>query len=334
MHGDRILDGDTLSATAMRMAVRAAGWTSGAKLTVFGFHRVIAAPDPMNPQTPDADLFERWMRLTKGLFRVVPLDQAIHDLQRGKLRSGSAAITFDDGYRDNFTVALPILRKLDLPSTFFIAVGYLDGGRMWNDSIIESVRRADGEALDLKKWGLGSYSVASIEDRFRTASDLIRRLKYVDPSQRAIVTDSVVELVAKRLPDDLMMTSGHIKDLSSAGMTIGAHTIGHPILANIADDRARHEILESKSRLESILANGTVDLFAYPNGLPGKDYSRVHVEMLRAAGYKGAVSTALGSAREGDDLYQLPRVTPWHTNSTRFCGQMLRNLFRTSYAVA
>ena len=71
-------------------------------------------------------------------------------LQQGRLPPRALAITFDDGYADNRTVAAPLLERHGLPCTFFVATGFLDGGRMWNDTLIETVRRAPGQTLDLR----------------------------------------------------------------------------------------------------------------------------------------------------------------------------------------
>jgi peptidoglycan/xylan/chitin deacetylase (PgdA/CDA1 family) len=72
----------------------------------------------------------------------------------GALPERAAAITFDDGYADNFTRALPLLREQGLPATFFVATGFLDGGRMWNDTISEAIRRCNEDVVDLSAIGL------------------------------------------------------------------------------------------------------------------------------------------------------------------------------------
>jgi peptidoglycan/xylan/chitin deacetylase (PgdA/CDA1 family) len=107
-------------------------------------------------------------------------------------------------------------------------------------------------------------------------------------------------------------------------MSIGAHTVSHPILRTLSSAAARAEIAEGKAVLESIIAD-RVELFAYPNGKPGVDYDVEHVAMVRSLGFSGAVSTAWGAARAGDDRYQVPRFTPWDRGRNWFALRLARN---------
>src|SRR5690349_2991525 len=111
-----------------------------APLTVLMYHRVLPAPDPLT-ESVDARDFERQMRALREYFTVLPLAEAVAGLRAGKLPSRAVAITFDDGYADNAVIALPILESLGLHATFFIADGFLNGGRMFNDTVIEALRR-------------------------------------------------------------------------------------------------------------------------------------------------------------------------------------------------
>jgi peptidoglycan/xylan/chitin deacetylase (PgdA/CDA1 family) len=135
------------------------------------------------------------------------------------------------------------------------------------------------------------------------------------------------------MPNDLMMSSGQVRTLCNAGMTIGAHTVSHPILCSISDEAARHEMLVSKSRLEEITGK-PVGLFAYPNGKPHKDYSRNHVSIAREVGFSAAFSTSAGVATHHSDLFQLPRFTPWDRSAWRYALRMAANLRQTEPVIA
>jgi hypothetical protein len=87
---------------------------------------------------------------------------------------------------------------------------------------------------------------------------------------------------------------------------------------------AREEIVAGKQRLEQII-DREIRLFAYPNGVPGADYDRHHVELAREAGFDAAVSTAWGAASATADVYQLPRVAPWDQTPARFCARLLHS---------
>jgi len=303
------------------------------RLSVLAYHRVLPERDPLLPGEPSAEEFEHRMRWVKANFDVLPLAQAVRALREDRLPRRALSITFDDGYADNYRIALPILRRLDLPATFFVATGFLDGGCMFNDVVIEALRVAAGEELDLDDLGVGRHPLGSDEQRSQAIERILARLKYFEPGRRDRVATETARRAASRTPTDLMMTSEQVRALQAAGMEIGAHTVSHPILAEIPLARARHEMEASRARLEQI-TGAPVRLFAYPNGSPRRDYHGEHVALARELGFDAAVSTAWGAARAGDDLYQIPRFTPWDRADWRFGLRMARNLMRHDYAVA
>jgi peptidoglycan/xylan/chitin deacetylase (PgdA/CDA1 family) len=298
-----------------------------ARLTVTMYHRVLARPDPLFPEVPDAAAFEADLRRLRIWFNVLPLEAAIERLDAGTLPAGALAITFDDGYADNCDVAVPVLERLGLTATFFVATGFLDGGRMWNDTVIESVRRCAGPSLDLAELGLGSWPIATPQLRRHAIEQLLGRIKYLPPAQRDEVVSDIAVRSGARLPTDLMLTSAQVRDMHERGMTIGAHTVSHPILSNLAKSQARAEIADSKSHLERLL-DTEVKLFAYPNGKPGDDYRDVHADMARDAGFRAAFSTVAGVVSRNSARHQLPRFSPWGPTPTRIALQLLRNLMR------
>jgi peptidoglycan/xylan/chitin deacetylase (PgdA/CDA1 family) len=109
--------------------------------------------------------------------------------------------------------------------------------------------------------------------------------------------------------------------------------VTHPILARIDGAAARREIAESKRRLEEITGQ-RVSSFAYPNGRPGKDYGREHVEMVRGAGYASAVTTAWGCVTAEASPHELPRIAPWGGTQFRYLLRIARSYFDRSPAVA
>lgn len=301
-----------------------------ARLTVLIFHRVLAEADPLFPGEVDATRFETQMRWIKNWFNVLPLDEAVERLRTSSLPARAASITFDDGYADNCTVALPILRRVGLSATFFIATGYLDGGRMWNDTVIDVVRQAKGPELDLLPLNLGRYSVSTLDDRRRSLGELLGKLKYLESEQRERLVNVIATIANFKLPDDLMLTTNQVRALADAGMTIGAHTVSHPILSRVSEQDGRTEIIQGKQQLEAIIGS-EVTLFAYPNGKPGTDYTAIHTRFAREAGFSAAVSTSWGVATKTADIFQIPRFTPWDRSGWRYALRLARNM---RYAVS
>jgi peptidoglycan/xylan/chitin deacetylase (PgdA/CDA1 family) len=298
-------------------------------LSILIFHRVLAEKDPLFPAEVDQLDFDHQVGMLKSVFNVIPLIDAVRHIHAGTLPPRAACITFDDGYADNAEVALPVLQRHGVTATFFVATGFLDGGRMWNDSVIEAIRRAPDDIVDATELGLGRHPIGSIAERQQAIAALIGQLKYLGLEDRLAKVRQLVDLIGVALPDDLMMTSDQVRKLRRAGMDIGGHTVNHPILATLTEDASRKEIAEGKRVLEKILAE-PIRLFAYPNGKPGADYCAEHVALVKELGFEGAVSTSWGTSKNNQALHQLPRFTPWDRHPLRFVLRMARNLAMTS----
>src|SRR5262245_18717692 len=177
------------------------------RLSVLAYHRVLPAPDPLHRDEPCAADFEHRMRWVKANFNVLPLGAAVRALREDRLPRRALSITFDDGYADNYEVALPVLRRLGLPATFFVATGFLDGGCMFNDVVIEAVRCAADADLDLDDVGLGRHPLGSDEQRARAIDHSLARLKYFELERHHRVALEIARRLGAAVPTDLMMTS-------------------------------------------------------------------------------------------------------------------------------
>lgn len=285
-------------------------------LTILTYHRVLEHEDPLRPSEMTLEAFEVQMRTLARWFNVLPLDEGWRRACEGSLPPRAVAITFDDGYADNESLALPVLARCGLTATFFIATGYLDGGQMWNDTVIETLRCAPSP-LDLRPLGAGLLELDDIDARAAVVEDLIRAWKHLPPAERRAKTAALVEQAGIGVPESLMMSSDQVVNLARSGMALGAHTATHPILVNLEDAEAEREMRDSRRALET-LAEHPVDLFAYPNGRLGDDYSARHAEIAREVGFSLAVSTHPGVADAASDPFQLPRCGPWPEPGWRF----------------
>lgn len=302
----------------LRVHADAASAIAGPRLQILLFHRVLAQPDPLFPLEVDAARFSRLMEAVRNVFQVLRLDEAVAALQARRLSSRALVVTFDDGYADNETQALPILRRLGIPGTFFVSTGFLDGGRMWNDTIIETVRRTACSELEMSWLGLGRLPCGDVEQKRAAINQIISKIKYMDFAQRRESLERLGHSSGRpALPSDMMLSSEQVVSLHRAGMEVGAHTVNHPILCEVDDAVAMSEIANGRSKL-SAMTGAAVTSFAYPNGAPRRDYAARHVEMVRSLGFQAAVSTAAGSSRSGDDVFQLPRFTPWDRSPERW----------------
>lgn len=291
-------------------------------LTVLFFHRVFAGDDPMMPGEPTARSFDTLLGWVQSQFNVMPLAEAARRLSDGSLPPAAAAITFDDGYQDNLEVAAPLLQRRGLPATFFIASGFLDGGIMFNDVVIECMKRCPMDEVALPDLAIAPLPLRTWPERQRAAGTVLSALKYLPFEQRAETVRRLPAHCRVDLPTDLMLTTSQVRALAAQGFEIGAHTDRHPILASLPDDAALAEITIGRDRLETMV-DRRVGLFAYPNGRWGKDFDQRHRDMAKACGFDAAFSTEPSVCHAGFDRWNLPRFTPWDRTELKFRLRLL-----------
>lgn len=301
---------DRITIEAARVAAAAfCGQGDRRALLIVTYHRVLETPDPLLPGEPSAAEFAAQLDALQRTFNLLPLPEAHARLQAGTLPPRAACLTFDDGYANNCEIALPLLEQRGVPATVFIATGFLDGGRMFNDTVIEAVRRAP-RLLDLEPLGLKRYEFPDDSARLRAIDEILPAIKHLDPAERARRAEFIAEIAGADMPRNLMMTSAQVRTLAERGVDVGGHTVTHPILTRVPLDEARHEIEEGKRRLEEITGQ-RLKSFAYPNGRPNDDYTAEHAQLVQQAGFEVGVSTARAVAVRGCDPFQVPRTPIW-----------------------
>ena len=293
------------------------------RLCIINYHRVLNSYDPLLETEPDVKAFRWQMKLLANYFNVLPLHDAIMALEAGTLPPRAICITFDDGYRSFYDLAFPILKEFHLPATVFVTAGNLAADNMWNDRIIEVLRRYPRKELNLQRIGFGRYPMSSTSERKHAIDKLITESKYLAPTKRWMVVQEIEGFLNGESAPALMLTRNMISTLAREGIEIGGHTISHPILTNLPDELAYHEILENKKALE-ILTGKPIRYFAYPNGKFRVDFDERHMKMARDAGYIAAFATDLGVASRNAHKYNLPRGRPWDSSPPFFALRLLR----------
>ncbi len=308
--------GATLAAIAATGAGRAlAPIARGRGVVLMGHHVRPAEPRGFAPNrlleiTPA--FLDRVLGLLRAEgFEIVPLD----DVPARLAEPGPpfAALTFDDGYRDNLEHALPVLRRHGVPATFFVTADYASGrGRLWWLELEEAVRRLDRVeiAVGEARLDLPARTDAEKDRAFSRVYWALRRLP--EAGLRAAVARLGARvgldpdaLVARHcLPDEGVRALAE-----EPGVTIGAHTLSHPRLATLDEAGARREIAGSRAVLEERLGR-PVRHFAYPVGDPTSAGPR-EFRLAREAGFATAVTTRPGHLfpAHGDHLHALPRVS-------------------------
>ena len=246
-------------------------------------------------------------------FELIPLDQVPERLAAGQEAPPFAALTFDDGYRDNVEHALPVLRRHGAPWTLFVTTEFAQGrGSLWWLELEEAIARLDSIRLPLDG-GLIALPSGSPKEK-QAAFDAIYGALRAGPEDRLRAGTALLAQQAGIDPGvlcrNLCLSFDEIEVLAGEpGVTIGAHTMTHPILAKHDDAVARREIVEGRRMLEERLAMPVRHL-AFPLGDRGSASSR-EFKLAAEAGFATAVTTRPGHLfpAHRDRLHALPRVS-------------------------
>lgn len=296
------------------------------KLSILMFHKVPKARHVLYPDELDLHEFEQTINYVQKHFDILPLGEAVKKLGSNRLPRRAACITFDDGYSDWETGVVPLLLGKNLPATFFITAGQFQGIPMWNERILHAVGNCSQSIQSLRTSFLQeSLPFSSVDDRRRAVTIIEKVLKFQPLSLREEMLAEIEATLGVKMSATPLMSADQLRMMHNKGFEIGAHTVGHPILNCCSDSDAREEIGVAREMLAGITGSA-VNAFAYPNGLPGRDFSSVHVDMVKRAGYTYAVTTGTGAAHSSSSAFQIPRFTPWGPTSSRRTVQVARNI--------
>ena len=281
------------------------------RLLVLGWHNV--EPTWCFPAPPGKGAAGLAAQLTflRRACNVVPLGAALRALDEGRpLPPRAVALTFDDGYRDNLRLAVPLLERLELPATFFLVPELLSGtARPWWETVAWALRRSRHQQLT---WEGRLLRLRDEATRRAAAAGITEQLKRRDHAAREAAVAALVERCQPERggsdpgdPRSLFMDWDGARELVRHGFEVASHSHRHAILAMETREEQARDLAESRRWLQREL-DAPVELLAYPNGLDG-DFDAVTVEAARAAGYRHAVTTIGGWNRPGTPAYEVHR---------------------------
>jgi peptidoglycan/xylan/chitin deacetylase (PgdA/CDA1 family) len=279
----------------------------GSRLLVLGWHNVDSTW--CFPADEGAGLrgLARQLRILRSVANVVPLASALADLTAGRpLPARAVAITFDDGYRDNLTRAVPLLRDLGLPATCFLVPGILGRTtRAWWEELASAVTHARTPRI---VWGERTHPVRTPAERQAAARALAGSLKGCDRTSREAALDKLIGLLD---PARGYSTDEHFVDWDEAlqlreHMEIGSHSLHHAILSQESAEEQSFDLRAARVHLQERLG---VDapVLAYPNGTAA-DYSVSTTAAADQAGHSHAVTTRRGLNRADTPRFEIRRI--------------------------
>jgi len=287
------------------------------------YHRVDSPPrDPQGLAVSPAH-FTSQLEVIAAAGAPLPLVEFERRRRDGTLPRRAIAVTFDDGYVDNLTTALPRLRQAAIPATVFVSTGMIGRtyGFWWDEldamlnaapithTIQFAVAFDDGGARTVAVGPGGEPDVyAALCGRFRAALPATREL--VLATMRETFAES---LGAARAQDEppRSCTAAELRELAAGGVAIGAHTVSHTTMSRQSAAEVAHEVRECRSTLAEIVGTPP-ECFAYPFGA-WSDISPAAVQAVQEAGFTMACANFPGAAWSGSDRWRAPRfiVRDW-----------------------
>jgi len=319
--------GDTTIRSVIRnlakLAIHHGGISSLARTVLAGraailrYHSVSTAADGthlcLDPGLAVApEHFDRQCAYLKRHYRVISLDEMVTRLIEGEpLPAKAVALTFDDGYLDNYTRAFPILARHGLNATFYVTTNCIDNlAVLWTGLLRFVIFTTTVPVLETREPMAFRLPLRTPEERREAFTKLIVTMKNVPTATRLELLEAV--RVAGGIDDlsplsRIMMSWDHVREMHRAGMIFGAHTLSHPNLPNATPDEARREIEGSRDALAEQI-NEPVRHFSYPNGRGSAHLTEAVKSMVRDAHFDSATTSLTGSVQAGDDAFALKRI--------------------------
>lgn len=298
---------DSLYNFVMRAAGNIAARARGLSGTVFCFHSVTRA-DGAAGRATSLSVTDDFLRLLVQRLRqldvpIVSLDDALARRQSAN-RAPFAALTFDDGYRDNGEVLHPLMERLAAPYAIFVTTALIDGAMpLWWDSIERFIHDQDKVTLDGQVVPVPAGGKAAVLDSLGAA------FKSRDATGQRRLFDDIARanpVINAYRPYDSCLSWDRLRDMNASPyLTVGAHTRTHPLLARLDAQALHGELAQSRAQIGDRLGCA-VDYLAYPFGQPF-EYGPDAPAIARQVGYRAAFTTSHGNWF-GADPFTLPRA--------------------------
>jgi peptidoglycan/xylan/chitin deacetylase (PgdA/CDA1 family) len=267
--------------------------------------------------------FEQQIRYVSRYHTVVGLRDLLARLGDG-CTEPMIALTFDDGYRDNYENALPILERYGMPATIFLTTGVVDSGEaLWFEELAGRLKKTSREFLDLESGIPRRFWLRTEAERLNAYTRIVRMLRMLSDPERRFWLDEISQQLGGGKagePRGKMLDWGQVRDMTQRGIDFGGHTVTHPFLSKTTGEQLVWEVSECKRRIEEMLQR-EVEHFAYPNGRE-EDFAEENKQLLRKIGYRAAVTTIWGHNDESTDPMELRRSGPWEKDLALFASRL------------
>ncbi len=262
------------------------------------------------------DEFNKQLIYLRRWYSFISMDEVAKTLGKGEsFERPSIAITIDDGYRDNYTLAFPILHKLNIPATIYLTSGLIGTeGNLWVDDIEFALTNARVDSFCFPDVaGEERIEITTLEGKKiaekHIFSELLKKNNFERKKLMGMIFDVLgVETGHSNGRARVMLDWGEISEMAANGISFGAHTLTHPFLPAMALDEAKHEIAGSRELIERRIKR-PVKHFAIPNGRRD-DFTEELRSFCDEIGFDTVVTTESGIVDSSADRFVLKRALP------------------------
>lgn len=298
-------------------AIRAVSNLAEKGIAILMYHSVVDDPDSVNDIFGgighSTSVFRQQMELLAREYHPISFEEAFVFVQgRKDIPRHSVVVTFDDGYADNYEIALPILDQIGIAATFYITVDCVERRQLpWPSRVRYALFRTKASSWvdpNGRTWPL--HEVSARAAAFDRACQYCS--KAAGQEQTQLVASIELQLKSALADGPTMMAWDEVRGLAKQGHIVGSHTLSHPNMAQIGEDALARELGESKKILEREL-HAPVVHFSYPCPALQPHWTERTVAASRECGYETAVTTNPGLAHKSDNPLQLRRIKPSKT---------------------
>jgi peptidoglycan/xylan/chitin deacetylase (PgdA/CDA1 family) len=251
--------------------------------------------------------FENQLKYLLKHYTILSLEELVENIyERKPISKKAVTLTFDDGYKDNYLYAYPILKKYGVPATIFLTTGPIDSGELfWWDKILYVVQHTTRDVLEIDE--IGSFPLRSSGERIRAASSLLKRLAGFPEPEKNLLIERIVRMSAVNIPaglgKDVNLSWADVREMNRSGINIGAHSVTHPILTKLSPEQVEGEVIQSKKAIEERL-DREVTAFSYPGGR----FSKGTTDFLKESGFRCALTSIARMTNLESNPYELGRI--------------------------
>ena len=246
------------------------------------------------------DVFEEKILWFKKRYNLISYKQLLDYLYEGKSLNNACHLTIDDGWLSTYQVIFPIMKKYNIPFTIFVSPEICESGKnFWYkdmEGVNEDIIKRILVEKKLFREGIQKYPLEllfkelPVDDVYEILDSYWKERKNEGRTSRSFINVS------------------ELREMHKSGLVeIGAHTMTHPILANMTSERSIYEIQKSVSSLSELI-DDKIQAFAYPNGLPNLDFGKREMQAVKEIGIKTAFSVEPGCLSEHINNYSIPRI--------------------------